>query len=102
MSRACWNCGGSGVRCCEFGADVEVATGPTYAVGDRVVYFQPGIDAILASWSGRRAPRNPSDPGEEKLATIKAISVDSTSTYYDTVEGVLLTDADIRRKAVTR
>lgn len=68
----------------------------SYEPGDRVVYYQPGVDEILASWQGRTAPRS---DGEEKTAEITRVSRTGHQTYYETDEGVMLTDCDIRRRA---
>jgi hypothetical protein len=62
-----------------------------YKEGDRVIYWQPGVDGILASWSGKA-----SNDGEEVEATIKEVK---PSGYYITTEGMMLNDSDIRRLA---
>ena len=55
-----------------------------------------GIDAILASWSGTSG--RPGD-GEEITVTVTDERSDGRATYYDTDDGMMLTDSDIRRKA---
>lgn len=71
-----------------------------YQKGDTVVYYQPGINSILDAWSGKGRVRN---DGTEKTVTITKVSRDETSqgmqTFYDTDDGVLLTDSDILRLA---
>jgi hypothetical protein len=61
--------------------------------GTRVLYWQPGVDAILASWSGKRG--RPSD-GTLVEATIAGVATDETGTYYTTETGMMLMDSDIR------
>lgn len=59
--------------------------------GATVRYFQPDAAGILASWSGRKA-----GGGEIRETTVTGVRESGGVRYYDTAEGVLLTDADLR------
>ena len=63
--------------------------------GTRVCYYQPGIDEILGSWA-KKPIRVVGDVGDLRVATVTKVSRDDERAYYDTEEGVLLTDSDIR------
>lgn len=64
-------------------------------VGTQVRYYQPGLDGILSSWAGSSV--RVGDPGGEvKTATVTKITVEDGTTYYDTEEGVMLMDSDLR------
>lgn len=65
------------------------------AEGARVLYYQPGVDGILASWSGK--PRPQKDPGSSLVeATITGVSCQFGETHYTTAEGIILEASDIR------
>lgn len=68
-------------------------TNPRYPVGSVVRYWQPGVDAILASWSGQRGRAS---DGKLVEVTITRVLSDEGGTFYETDKGVLLSDADIR------
>jgi hypothetical protein len=69
---------------------------PKITVGTRVRYYQPGVNGILASWSGRPSPA--ASDGELRTVTVTKVTHDSATgmTFYDTAEGVMLEASDIR------
>jgi hypothetical protein len=69
---------------------------PKITFGTRVRYYQPGVNGILASWSGRPSPA--ASDGEMRTVTVTKVThdEDTWTTYYDTAEGVMLQDSDIR------
>jgi hypothetical protein len=56
--------------------------------GDTVRYFQPDVEGILASWSGK-----PGGGGEVRSAVIAEVLSDG---FYKTTDGIVLAAGDLR------